>query len=240
MFGNIPEGVTQAVDKPPRQRPALVLEHGCVCLEMERDQPNIVQNVRIIVQSWRANADSALEVDRNVDRIIRYITSYMCKGTATTKELVGEWKNIGDGAPPDAPLRSLASRLAPKAGVTKDLMASEMAHHLSGGPMYRTSQEIKDFGLSGAKQVDAGGTEESQLDRFLGVARRNQNKFQTLASYASNDFEHVANFTGCWPIPTGWPCEKYAKFVLMIVLPGSWSSNYDLLLWEPTYSAAVG
>ena len=74
MFGEIPEGKSQAAGKPARDAPALVTECGRVRLEMRRDHPMLVQHIRIVLQAWRANADSALIVDQCIDKIVRYIT----------------------------------------------------------------------------------------------------------------------------------------------------------------------
>ena len=237
MFGDISEGETQAVGKPPRQRPALVLEHERVRLEMERDHPKLVQNARIIVQSWRANVDSALVIDRNADRITSYITSHMYKGTATTKELVGEWKRICKSAPPGGSVRSLAAKLTPAPLRTRWRLRWRTIHRVVPCIGYRRrSRTSGSPALSKWTPVVQRSRNSTGSSAWRGATKTRFKPSQATRQRTSNT---SPTFTGCWSIPNGRPCEKYAKFVLVVFLPGSWSSDYDPLLWEPTYSEAV-
>ena len=145
--------------KELRDNPAIVKDkNGSLRLEMERDQPTLVQHSQYHPQGWRANGDISLILlksspeNPSVEDIIvteKYITGYACKGNEPTGAVVELFNDITNSADEctGASAQSVYTKLLMNKRDVSSMEAS-YAGHIAPVQMQSSISKSKFFWLS--------------------------------------------------------------------------------------------
>ena len=166
--------------KQERDTPAIVKgKNNCMCLEIHRDHPVLVQHSKFHTQGWRANGDISLILSKSetenpsVEDIIateKYVTGYACKGNQPTGELSNLFEDLVNTASDlfedqvntadettGATTKFLCTKLL-MGSVKRDISSVEASYKLSSTPLYRSSHQFQSVSVSGSRLLEKGGT----------------------------------------------------------------------------------
>ena len=126
---------------------------------------------------------------------------------------------------------------------SSDVPAAAADYFNTSGQLYHCTRNYRRVGLSGMRLLSTSPDEEgrvtkqSVLDQFLSESHRKENPSIALWDWAKKcnctgkskcNIDHVPIFTGLNTKPV-WPVIKdYAKYLLMVFVPGTWNSIDEL------------
>lgn len=235
----------------------IVVEGRRTRLCLRREHPRLVQHIRGLLQGWRANFDSQLIVDTNLEVIVNYIVGYCMKGGHSTSEYLAMFKDMVKEDEVGSTSHRLVRRLMLKTVGVRDCPAQNADFLLAGCKLTRSSEKTEKFSVSMFRKVAGGGElEDSKLDKYVKAMNmliankaktikqsnpgmtidearsmaETETPLKTLYEYASKGGKCIPVFTGGWTYIT-WPlqrCEEACLFYLMVHGPG-WLSTEMIL-----------
>ena len=186
--------------------------------------------------------------------LLKYITGYCCKGSATTDDFIKIYSQILDTSDSNISVKSIAQKVLLKAAGIVDTPSSAADFINTNGKLVQCSRRFRRIGLSGYRSFDPKGdsegnvTRKTPLDQYLSDERRKINPDISLYDWAkqcncakskSCGRDHVPVFTGCskywiWPVT-----EDFAKALLMMFSPGTWTTVDDLKMESESFCESL-
>ena len=163
--------------------------HVKVTVEPRRNDPLLNCHNRAIAQTWRANSDFQVIIDRR--RVVEYLAKYISKVEPVSQDL----KDLLDvvlrttDAVSERATTTVVQRLLIKAVCERDISAQEVSHHLMELPLVLCSRQFHILSVDGL-QVErelvseaAAGSRSSKCDLDKYVARDAERESLSMFQY---------------------------------------------------------
>jgi hypothetical protein len=201
------------------------------------DDPFFIMTVAAMIVSWGGNGNLQPVIDETLEVLQRYLTSYGCKGKASTSTMQGVVKQVLNGMDVDeSSVSSLVHKVMQRLVKLTDEPFSFAALMVSGAaPLHRSTRKFTRMSISNwimLDDVDANPNKKQPRKgpfvRFLESDGRNEEKGLTLYGHLSRcetsyqctcDKVHVPMVTGIRRYPAWPPTEDFAKYLLAAHLP---------------------
>ena len=222
-------------------------------VELRRNHKYLVQHSRPLLLAWRANIDLQIILDTNLAGILRYVTGYVCKAGASSKEYLSIYKSLlnserrreGDDHSISRSLRRLTYSMLR----TKDQSSQNVDYLLMhGGGLFRSTFVVKNFSchMEGGRitRIDDDRIVEARNDihDYIDEMKRRREQGEALTSLfefavqtvqrtgprEASGRERVPRFTGV-RLTVGFPiAEESARGLMMVHYCPGWTVLSDL------------
>lgn len=224
----------------------LIKENGVWKFYPKRNDEYLQRYNRFVTQVWRGNTDFSAITSR--DAVLHYIAKYASKGEQQSETFSEILRRVLQRNPADTPAKTLVRQLLITSVAERNFSAQEVAHLISGWPLFHASRT---FVVLSLKQ------EWRQLDGGTSIVRRYMSRPQTLEEVTLFDFARFHNYRTGGPrmkecivrvVPhirlsdDAQSNEEYFKLQCSLHIP--WRTNpHDMLgglTWEEFYLSHLG